>query len=83
MFPGADSATLALNKEEPMATIMPASELVRRAAAWLAEQRALYPEKSLAVLLDEAGMRFNLNPLDAAALGRLFEQEKAQGEKSA
>ena len=54
-----------------MATIMPASELVRRAAAWLAEQRALYPEKSLAALLDEAGMRFNLNPLDAAALGRL------------
>ena len=38
-----------------MATIMPASELVRRAAAWLAEQRALYPEKSLAALLDEAG----------------------------
>ena len=37
-----------------MATIMPASELVRRAAAWLAEQRALYPEKSLAALLDEA-----------------------------
>ena len=57
-----------------MATIMPASELVRRAAAWLAEQRALYPEKSLAALLDEAGMRFNLNPL-----GRLFDpamQEK-------
>ena len=54
-----------------MATIMPASELVRRAAAWLAEQRALYPEKSLAALLDEAGMRFNLNPLDAAALGRV------------
>ena len=62
-----------------MATIMPASELVRRAAAWLAEQRTLYPEKSLAALLDEAGMRFNLNPLDAAALGRLFDpatQEK-------
>ncbi len=64
-----------------MATIMPASELVRRAAAWLAEQRALYPEKSLAALLDEAGMRFNLNPLDAAALGRLFDsktQEKSE-----
>ena len=62
-----------------MATIMPASELVRRAAAWLAEQRALYPEKSLAALLDEAGMRFN--PLDAAALGRLFDpatQEKSE-----
>ena len=68
-------------KEHLMATIMPASELVRRAAAWLAEHRALYPEKSLAALLDEAGMRFNLNPLDAAALGRLFDpatQEKSE-----
>ena len=55
-----------------MATIMPASELVRRAAAWLAEQRALYPEKSLAALLDEAGMRFNLNPFDPAT------QEKSE-----
>ena len=69
LFPETDSAKVSHKKENAMATIMPASELVRRAAAWLAEQRALYPEKSLAVLLDEAGMRFNLNPLDAAALG--------------
>ena len=64
-----------------MATIMPASELVRRAAAWLAEQRALYPEKSLAALLGGGGGGFNLNPLDAAALGRLFDpatQEKSE-----
>ena len=68
LFPETDSAKVSHKKENAMATIMPASELVRRAAAWLAEQRALYPEKSLAALLDEAGMRFNLNPLDAAAL---------------
>ena len=30
---------------------------------------------SLDAILDEAGMRFNLNPLDAAALGRLFDPE--------
>ena len=79
LFPETDSARVIHKKENSMATIMPASELVRRAAAWLAEQRALYPEKSLAALLDEAGMRFNLIPLDAAALGRLFDpatQEK-------
>ena len=78
LFPETDSARMIHKKEHLMATIMPASELVRRAAAWLAEQRALYPEKSL---LDEAGMRFNLNPLDAAALGRLFDpatQEKSE-----
>ena len=67
LFPETDSARVIHKKENSMA------------AAWLAEQRALYPEKSLAALLDEAGMRFNLNPLDAAALGRLFDpatQEK-------
>ena len=63
-----------------MATIMPASELVRRAAAWLAEQRALYPEKSLAALLDEAGVETNLLCVVTGALARsLFDpatQEK-------
>ena len=54
-----------------MTTIMPQGELVRKAAAYLAEQRALHSGKSLSALLDEAGMRFNLTPLDAAALERL------------
>lgn len=58
-----------------MPTIMPQSELVRKAAAFLAEQRAQTPGKSLASLLDEAGMRFNLTPLDAAALERLFRHD--------
>ena len=61
-----------------MTTIMPQGELVRKAAAYLAEQRAQHPGKSLATLLDEAGMRFNLTPLDAAALERLFREEQAK-----
>lgn len=61
-----------------MVTIMPTSELVRKAAAFIAEERDLNPEKKLASLLDEAGMRFNLNPLDAAALERLFTEEAGQ-----
>lgn len=61
-----------------MATIMPHSELLRKAAAYLAEQRALDPTASLSRLLDEAGMRFNLNPLDAAALERLFQDDSQQ-----
>lgn len=59
-----------------MTTIMPQGELVRKAAAYLAEQRAQNPGKSLAALLDETGMRFNLTPLDAAALERVFRQEQ-------
>ena len=61
-----------------MTTIMPQGELVRKAAAYLAEQRTLHPGKSLSALLDEAGMRFNLTPLDAAALERVFRAEPAQ-----
>lgn len=64
-------------KREPtMSTIMPHSELVRKAAAYLAERRAQEPGKSLAGLLDEAGMRFNLTPLDAASLERLFRKQE-------
>lgn len=57
-----------------MATVIPQSELVRKAAAHIAEEQAANPEKKLSALLDEAGMRFNLNPLDAAALERLFSE---------
>ncbi|MBQ9452232.1 MAG: hypothetical protein IJU65_02925 [Desulfovibrio sp.] len=59
-----------------MPTIIAQSELVRKAAAYLTEQRTLRPDASLATLLDEAGMRFNLTPLDAAALERLFRKEQ-------
>ena len=61
-----------------MTTIMPQGELVRKAAAYLAEQRSLHTGKSLSALLDEAGMRFNLTPLDAAALERLFREKEAK-----
>lgn len=61
-----------------MPTIMPASELVRKAAAFISEERSLHPEKKLSSLLDEAGMRFNLNPLDASSLERLFDEEKGK-----
>ena len=60
-----------------MSTIMPQSELVRKAAAYLAEERARDPRKDLSQLLDEAGMRFNLTPLDAMSLERLFRNSPA------
>ncbi len=58
-----------------MSTIMPQGELVRKAVAFIAEQREQHSEKSLTCLLDEAGMRFNLTPLDAAAIERLFQKK--------
>lgn len=61
-----------------MATVVSQSELVRKAAEYLAEQRNLRPQASISSLLDEAGMRFNLTPLDAAALERLFREEQGK-----
>ena len=55
-----------------MSTIMPESELVRRAAAWISGEREAQPEKSLHALLDEAGMRFNLSPVDQRMLADLL-----------
>ena len=62
-----------------MSAIMPQGELVRKALAYITEQRALNPNQSVAHLLDEAGMRFNLTPLDTAALERLFQNPPVAG----
>ena len=59
-----------------MQTLVSQNELVRKAAAYISEKRAENPKSDLSKLLDEAGMRFNLTPLDAAALERIFKNEK-------
>ncbi|MCR4666816.1 MAG: hypothetical protein K5657_05930 [Desulfovibrio sp.] len=59
-----------------MATVVSQSELVRKAAEYINEQRAANPDKDIQKLLDEAGMRFNLTPLDAASLERIFTEGK-------
>ncbi|WP_353116565.1 hypothetical protein [Nitratidesulfovibrio sp.] len=64
-----------------MTTVIPHSELVKRAAAWVAERRAELSEKAirseqasqlLADLVDEAGARFNLGPMETEMLLDLF-----------
>lgn len=55
-----------------MPTIIHHSELVRRALVFLDEERGRCPHKQVDVLLDEAGMRFNLSPVEARDLARLF-----------
>lgn len=64
-----------------MATIIAQSELLRRAVAYVSDEQQCHPDKSLAALLDEAAMRFNLSPLDSECLCRLF-AENGQGEPS-
>jgi len=59
-----------------MSDIMPEGELLRRAAAWICEERAARPERLLNSCLDEAGMRFNLGPVDQRMLAELFRDGK-------
>lgn len=54
-----------------MPTIMPNSELVRRAIAFINDQLREHPQKDLHELMNEAGMRFNLSPRDAMELEHL------------
>lgn len=50
-------------------------DLVREALASLLDMRAQQPGTPLALLLDEAGMRYNLSPLDAERLSRIVRQD--------
>ena len=54
-----------------MAVISPSAK-VQEAAKFINEQLNVNPGKSLSSLLDEAGMRFNLTPLDTESLQRIF-----------
>ena len=62
-----------------MGAILPESELLRRAAAWICGQRGEHPRKSLHALLDEAGMRFNLGPNDQRMLAELLTRDNPCG----
>ncbi len=55
-----------------MSTVMQHEELVRRALAYIVERRRECPGMGTAELLDSAGVRFNLSPLDQEALERLL-----------
>lgn len=57
--------------------------LVRRALAFVEERRRERPDLPLETLLDEAGGRFNLSPLDGAALARAFRGPALSGAAAA
>lgn len=55
-----------------MTTIMPQNELVRKAVAWISAQTSDQVGATLARLIEEAGQRFNLSPLEMEGLQRFF-----------
>ena len=59
-----------------MAVPLPEGELLRKAVRWISEQQESVPRPSLAKLLDEAGMRFNLSPKDSQFLQNFFREAR-------
>lgn len=59
-----------------MTTVVPASDLLKKALTWALEERLDHPDKGALALADEAGMRFNLSPKESDALLRLLAAEK-------
>ncbi|MEF2229537.1 MAG: hypothetical protein V3571_01285 [Pseudodesulfovibrio sp.] len=57
-----------------MSTIMPQSELTRKAVAWICEKREECGSLPLSALLEEAAMRFNLGPKDVEFLQRFYKE---------
>lgn len=60
-----------------MSTVVEHTELVRKALAWMDEQKC--QDKPLLALLDEAGMRFNLSPREQEFLKKLFCSQNGEG----
>lgn len=59
-----------------MTTVMPQSDLTRKAIAWISEEQANDTDKSLEQLMEEASMRFNLGPKDEEFLHRFYKENK-------
>ena len=59
-----------------MPTVMPHSELVRRAVEWIMTHQKENKDKPLHSIIDEAGMRFNLTPLETENLIQFLKKEK-------
>ncbi|MGE4299335.1 MAG: hypothetical protein AB7E47_15070 [Desulfovibrionaceae bacterium] len=59
-----------------MSTVMPQSELVRKAVKFIAEQQADAPDRPLYALVEDAAVRFNLSPVDAEFLMKFFKEKK-------
>lgn len=51
-------------------------DLVRQALTYILETAAEAPDTPLPKLLDDAGMRFNLSPLDAEKLSNLLAENR-------
>lgn len=59
-----------------MPTIMPQSELMRKAVAWISEKIKNNPDSKFVALVEKAAVRFNLSPKDVEFLQRFFKKSQ-------
>ncbi len=58
-----------------MTQIIPHNQLLQRALAYINEKIKEQSERPLEEILDQAGMQFNLTPLDMQALQKIFSKD--------
>ena len=55
-----------------MTTVQPEGEEIRKAVKWISDERQYGADKTLIKLIEEAGLKFNLSPLDQEYLINFF-----------
>ena len=60
-----------------MATIVPRGEKIRQALKWISDNRLYDEKKSISLLIQEAGLKFNLSPKEEAFLVNFYKENKA------
>ncbi len=58
-----------------MSTIMPQSELTRKAVAWISDRQEQEDAPALPIIIEQAAVQFNLGPKDVGFLTRFFDEQ--------
>ena len=59
-----------------MTTIQPEGEQIRKAVQWISDEKKDNPGKSRLKLIEEAGMKFNLSPIEEEYLATFVKPEE-------
>jgi hypothetical protein len=59
-----------------MATIVPKGEKIRQALKWISDNRLVDEKKSISLLIQEAGLKFNLSPNEEVFLVNFYKENK-------
>jgi hypothetical protein len=60
--------------------MQPKREAIRQALRWISEERKAQPERPLSELLETAGQRFDLTPLEQESLITWLSEQRTEGD---